>query len=411
MITLPSTRRRADELAAALDAPAAPVTKPELVELVDVVGALRTHAADADASLTPRPEFTAQLRERLLAEAAESWVYDKTAARLELPTRSGSRRERRLVVAATALVMAGGTAGMAAAAQQALPGEALYPIKRGLEAARADLTSDDAAKGRTLLQQADGRLVEIGALLDESATEPAVASALATYREQGEAGSDLLMDSYATTGDEADVSDVRGFTLHGLSELESLAPQVPVGLRDDLDAAMIMLQDIDARAAEACPTCTPADPLTTAASFRPALDDAARVLASLDASTLSNDHPLISPRIAPPTVLRPDADAPAAGTQPDNGGGGGGDDLTDGSEVPDSGGLTDGLGDLTDGLKGDVGTGSSGAGDATEKLEQGVKDAGEAADEAVKKGTDVVDEAVEDLEDAVRDPQLDSRLP
>lgn len=403
MITLTSSRRRADEFAAALDAPAARPTKPELVELVDVVDALRTHAADAEATLTPRPEFTAQLRERLLAEAAESWVYDPTAARLELPTRAGSRRERRLVVAATALVMAGGTAGMAAAAQQALPGEALYPIKRGLEAARADLTSDDATKGRTLLQQADGRLEEVRTLLGETATDPAVASALSTFRDQSEAGSDLLIDAYATSGDEADVSDVRGFALNSLSELESLASLAPADLRDDLDAAVTALQDIDARAADACPTCTPADPLTTAASFRPALDDAARVLASLDASTLSNDHPLISRRIAPPTVLRPDA--PAAGpAQPDTGDSEGGNDVDDGSEVPDSGGLTDELDEVTSGLKGGVDTTSSGAGGVAGKVEQGAKD-------AVKKANDAVDKAAESLEDALPDPQLDTRLP
>lgn len=402
MITLTSTRRRADEFAAALDAPAR-VTKPELVELVDVVGALRTHAADVDASLTPRPEFTARLRERLLAEAAESWVYDPTAARLELPTRSGSRRERRLVVAATALVMAGGTAGMAAAAQQALPGEALYPIKRGLEAARADLTSDDAAKGRTLLQQADGRLVEIGALLGESATDPAVASALATYRDQGEAGSDLLMDSYATSGDEAEVSDVRGFALNGLAQLEQLAPLVPADLRDDLDEAVTALQAIDARAAEACPTCTPSDPLMTAASFRPALDDAARVLASLDASTLSNDHPLISRRIAPPTVLRPDDDTSTDVASP-----GGGDTGADGGEVPDSGDVGGGLPDVTDVLPGDLDAKTPVVPD---KLGQEAEDVGKAAKGAVDKVTDAVDDALDDTVDSVIDPQLDPRLP
>ncbi len=215
--------------------------------------------------------------------------------------------------------MAGGTAGMAAAAQQALPGEALYPIKRGLEVARADLTSGDAAKGRTLLQQADGRLVEIRTLLEDSTTAPAVGSTLATYLDQAEAGSDLLIGSYTETGTESTVDDVRGFALNGLSQLDALAPLVPADLRDDLDAAVTTLQDIDARAAEACPTCRPSDAVAAAATFRPALDDATRVLASLDASTLSNDHPPISSRIAPPVVLRPQADPPADVTSPSTG--------------------------------------------------------------------------------------------
>ena len=401
MITLPTTRRRADEFAAALDAPAASTTRPELVELVDVVGALRTHAADADASLTPRPEFTAQLRERLLAEAAETWVYDPTAARLELPTRPGSRRERRLVVAATALVMAGGTVGMAAAAQQALPGEALYPIKRGLEAARADLTSDDAAKGRTLLQQADGRLEEVRTLLGESAADPAVGSTLVTYRDQAETGSDLLIRSYGETGTESTVSDVRGFALNGLAELDSLASLVPADLRDEFDAAVAALQDIDARAADACPTCTPTDAVAAPVSFQPALDDAARVLASLDASTLSNDHPLISPRIAAPTVLRPAPDAPAAGAQP-----GTGDDapVSEDAEVPDSSDVGGGVPDLTGTLPGDLDAATPGAGEVTKKVEEGVEDAEKTVKDSVDKVTDTV-------EDIVPDPQLDPRLP
>jgi hypothetical protein len=403
MITLPSTSRRADEFAAALDTPTAATTKPELVELVEVVGALRTHAADAHESLTPRPEFTAQLRERLLAEAAESWVYDPTAARLELPARSGTRRERRLVVAATALVMAGGTAGMAAAAQQALPGEALYPIKRGLETARADLTSDDAAKGRTLLQQADGRLVEIRTLLDESAADAAVGSTLETYRDQAETGSDLLIRSYGETGTESDVSDVRGFALNGLSELESLASLVPADLRDDLDAVVTSLQDIDTRAADACPTCSPTDASAAPVSFRPALDDATRVLASLDASTLSNDHPLISPRIAPPTVLRPEADKPAAGAQPGTEGSGGAGDVTGGGEVPDSGGLADDVEDVTDGLKGGIDAGSpGGAGEVVEKVQKGVDD----AERTVRDGAETVKETVEDVVDPLNDVRL-----
>ena len=43
------------------------------------------------------------------------------------------RRNRRLGTAAASLVIVGGTAGMAAAASGALPGEPLYPIKRGIE--------------------------------------------------------------------------------------------------------------------------------------------------------------------------------------------------------------------------------------------------------------------------------------
>ena len=46
-----------------------------------------------------------------------------------------SRNQRRISIAAAAFVIIGGTAGVAAAAESALPGSALYPIKRGIESA------------------------------------------------------------------------------------------------------------------------------------------------------------------------------------------------------------------------------------------------------------------------------------
>ena len=117
---------------------------------------------------------------------------------------------------------------MAAAAQQALPGEALYPVKRGLEEVRADLTSDDAARGRTLLQQADSRLAEVRALLgDPATTEPAITSTLGTYRAQAEDGSALLLASYVDGDDAAAVSEVRAFTRDGLAQLDELSTALP----------------------------------------------------------------------------------------------------------------------------------------------------------------------------------------
>ena len=88
-----------------------------------------------------------------------------SSAPLTLPVRQRGPRERRLVAAASVVVLFGGTASMAAAAQQALPGEALYPIKRGLEQAEAGLSVSTAGKGQDLLRQANDRLGEVEDLL------------------------------------------------------------------------------------------------------------------------------------------------------------------------------------------------------------------------------------------------------
>ncbi len=396
MITLTSARRRADELAAALDDPTRSL-RPDIAELVGVADVLRTHAAAEAPALFARPEFTARLREQLLAEAAESWTYDPSAARLELRARTTTpRRERRLAVAATALVLAGGSAGMAAAAQQALPGEALYPIKRGLEEVRADLTSDDGARGRTLLQQADSRLGEVRALVgDPATTEPAIASTLQTFRAQAEDGSSLLLGSYEDGSDADAVAEVRAFTRDGLAQLDELSTALPPGLADELATTTELLESIDVRAIEVCPTCQPTSARALPASFEPALDDAARVLASLEgAAELANDHPPISPRITPPVTVEaaprsaPVEPRPGPAAKPS-------DDLGQ-QEVPDdTGGLLDGL---TDGAGSDVGSDTR------------------AVDEQIDKGADEVEkkvrEGAEGLSRTVEGLGLgDSRLP
>ena len=114
---------------------------PEYADLLDVVGALRAVPAPvAD------PVFVAALRDRLLAAAAER---DDTDARLRLrPTTTRTRRRhRRLAAVVSGVALVGASATVAVAAQSALPGDGLYPVKRGLESAHAELTFDRGTCG------------------------------------------------------------------------------------------------------------------------------------------------------------------------------------------------------------------------------------------------------------------------
>lgn len=408
MITLTSAKRRAEEFAAAVDAPPGSSPRPELAELVEVVATLRAHPTE-DAA--PRAAFSAALRERLVTEAESAWTYDPAAARLTLPARPTGRRERRLAVAATALVLTGGTVGMAAAAQQALPGEALYPIKRGIEDVRTDLTGDDAAKGRTLLDQATNRLVEARTLADRGGSDPAVGATIDSFRTQALSGSDLLIESYETTGDEASVGDVRAFTEDGLAQLDALTALVPADLQAPIQDAALTLQEIELRAAEACPTCGSDDAVSPVSeAFTPAMD-AARALSRMQGEALRNDHPLISDRLAPPSATRDrggrdDSDAgdgPGAGVV--------GDSAEEVTGDGPGGGLTDGL---TDGLE-------ATSPDLTEPLRKtedtvrkSVDSVRKGVEKQTKKATDTVDDTVDKtkktLED-VTDPLLDPKLP
>ena len=97
---------------------------------------------------------------------------------------------------ASAAVLIGGTAGMATAAQHSLPGEALYPVKRGIEKAELGLSMSSAGRGRDLLHQASDRLDEAQGLVDQgSATgTPRVPDTVAAFTASARDGRHLRPD-------------------------------------------------------------------------------------------------------------------------------------------------------------------------------------------------------------------------
>jgi uncharacterized membrane protein YgcG len=321
MTALFSARRRADELASALDNPHRDVDA-ELRELVGVVGTLRRAVVD-DPAATPRADFAADLRARLMAEAAD--VLEPGSS-LVLPARPTGRRERRLVAAAAAFVLVGGTAGMAAASSGALPGDPLYPVKRGIERAEAGLSVSKAGKGRDLLHQASGRLTEVEGLLaaDRLGGEPRVPVALEDFVSQAREGSGLLLDSFRDDRDPARVTDVRTFTAGALAELEDLAATAPASVQPDLRAAAVALRDIDVRASRLCDTCAAGTPTLDLPAVFLVAAEADRALDRLDAGALDNSHPFVVPKSLVPAGRGDDGKRkPAAGDDGQDGDGGG----------------------------------------------------------------------------------------
>ena len=96
--------------------------------------------------------------------AAETELVAAPRVVRHLPQERPPPSRRRLGTIAASLVIVGGSAGMAAAASGALPGDALYPIKRGVEQAGTAVRFSDASKGEALLEQAAARLDEVRAL-------------------------------------------------------------------------------------------------------------------------------------------------------------------------------------------------------------------------------------------------------
>jgi hypothetical protein len=202
-----------------------------------------------------RPEFVSDLRAQLML-AAEATLTPVEEARLTLPPRR-PRRDRRIAAAVGGLVIAGATTSVAVAAQGALPGDVLYPLKRAIENADAGLSTNDRERGATLLSSASGRLEEVAALSREGRLEDsaAIAETLNTFSDQSSEASELLLADYAETGQESSIAKLRDFTGSSMATLEQLEGLVPVDARDELLHAARVLTQIDIEAAEACPQC------------------------------------------------------------------------------------------------------------------------------------------------------------
>jgi hypothetical protein len=300
MASLISARRRAEEFAAAVDGHDSRRRRaPELQELVDVVTTLREAEAPA-----PRPEFSTALRERLMTEAATAL---SPSSPLVLPPQRRGSRERRLTAAAAVLTLVGGTAGLAAAAQDAVPGDALYPIKRGIEDVRLSIQSDADSKGRAYLQQAQSRLQEADELLADDAPSGQVAETVDSFVVQAVAGTDLLLGSFEDERDPEDVELLRSFAADSLTRLQSLAESAPAEIQDELARAAVVLQRIDQRAASACADCSDLPTLQMPVLMAQAAE-ISRAMAAVRSRGITNEHPALAV-----DVPRPAEPGPATG--------------------------------------------------------------------------------------------------
>ena len=294
MTPLFRSRQRAEDFAALVDGASSlrEATSPGTERLVGVAQLLRDQGA-ADDRAVPRDAFAAELRERLMAEAAT--VLTPQNAGLALPVRTRGKRERRLVAVASAAVLIGGTAGMATAAQDSLPGEALYPIKRGIEKAELGLSMSSAGRGHDLLRQASDRLDEAQGLVDQrSATgTPRVPDTVASFTTSARDGSNILLASYAESRDPKTVASVRAFTAAALAQVSALSQSAPADAQPGLRDAAITLRDIDAQATRLCDTCSDLPALSVPPMFL-ASAEVDRAMQRFQAAQPDNSHPVVA---------------------------------------------------------------------------------------------------------------------
>jgi hypothetical protein len=301
MAELLPSRRRAESFSRALEGHLQP-TDDQLQRLVDTASRL-----SAVPLVEPRDEFRAALRERLIqAAAVELPAQAAAAASASATTRapdhrrpahaakvtdtpSAARRRRQLVAVATGLVLVGGGTGVAAASEQALPGDMLYPVKRTLESAQVSLAQGPGGEGHALLERASTRLYEadsLGSEEDLSETRlDAVESALGDFAGDASHGGSKLLDAYSTSGQPQDIRTLRDFTQQSHDTLSDLAQTLPPESQPSLMAAAETVVSLDDMARRACPGCTSGLPPLT-------LPTAPVGLPEVDGGTPSADDPL-----------------------------------------------------------------------------------------------------------------------
>lgn len=254
-----AARRRAEEFDALVQRERAPerlsAEETRYGELLQVASALRTVPAPE-----PRPTFSASLRERLMTAAATELAGSEAPSledRLTVPARRGGR-ERRIAIAVGAFAVVGATTSMAVASQSALPGDALYPVKRAIEDARAGVSVGDQQKGATLLGNAAGRLREVEQLAREDRERQdteAIRDTLRDFGEQAGEASTLLLSEFTRDGDQASADALQSFVADSLTSLEVLSDLIADDARDELVGAGNVLLGIELELQQVCPDC------------------------------------------------------------------------------------------------------------------------------------------------------------
>ena len=227
-------------------------------------------------------------------------------------------RDRRLATLLGGAALVGATATMAVAAQTSLPGESLYGVKRGIESAQVRLAGDDAARGRTLLAQAETRLTELEELAaGTGGAEQLIPDTLDAFTEQSGEGVRSLLTSYGSRRVRRRTSrSARAFTSTSMDRLDALQGDAARAARaTSCSPPVARLTDLDTEISTACGLCDGA--LTTTPDFLLSQrGDPTSSRASTSTSSPSRPRPRSRARTSPASPSPRRSSRPAAAPRP-----------------------------------------------------------------------------------------------
>ncbi|MFF9687181.1 DUF5667 domain-containing protein [Streptomyces sp. NPDC014623] len=263
MIANVSAHRRANAFAQALEEqspqdaaavqpedPAHPADHGTLLALANGLGELPDPEFDPEVKVVQRAQLVAAM-ETLFAEGGASTgptvpeQRNKGAHRASpiKRLRPRSRWAKGLTAGGlTVGVAAGAFGGVAAASSDALPGDSLYPFKRGMEDISLSMADSDADRGEVYLDQASTRLSEARRLMErgrsgeldhESIGE--VKRALDGMTHDATEGHRLLHTAYQRDGALGPIQALDSFSRSHRASWSSLRDRLPVQLTDISD--------------------------------------------------------------------------------------------------------------------------------------------------------------------------------
>ncbi|MGW2410217.1 DUF5667 domain-containing protein [Streptomyces sp. NPDC001739] len=221
--------------------------RPEMAAEVKTVQRAQLLAAMESAFAEGTPSEGARVPEQREHKGAHR--ADKSIGRL----RPRSRLSKGLAAGGlTVGVAAGAFTGVAAASSDALPGDGLYGLKRGMEDLKLDMADDDSDRGRLYLDQASTRMFEARRLLEraraadldhESLGE--VRRALSGVKHDAGEGHRLLHAAYERDGSLGPIQALNSFTRSHRGTWSQLRDKLPVQLMDVRDQVSSVFDAID----------------------------------------------------------------------------------------------------------------------------------------------------------------------
>ena len=196
------------------------------------------------------PDFRTGLRAMLVAKAERDGIGDTAVAAPEpdftseaRPRFAGRRIRARGAVIVGVAVGAIAVSGMSAASENAMPGDALYGVKRSTERAQLALASSDVTRGQLFLDFARTRVAEAGAVRDTTGFAGVLDDMDGDTRE----GAKLLHSAAVARRDATPLDAVDTFVSGQRQQITKMLDRLPTASRDRAVASLAVLDQVSQR--------------------------------------------------------------------------------------------------------------------------------------------------------------------